>query len=257
MPPVKTQQNTPMQGMSPVKTPLETLTDSLDVMSEVQMQTTQAVRELEPVMEAMVLAYRQSAQQIQDSVDNIRSTISNLNLEGGESIINSLGQVSDTIRMLSGKKSLFEVPQPQVILDHQETVSELKRIVRSINAIDIPEVNIDLARIERSLKAIERVGDLQIPLQDGRVAVKLSKADIDAIKKASEVPWQMLSSSDVVAELQVQNSLVPGVYNSITASYPSATTEVYVYKFNGTTVSTVTVTYTDSTKDNVSSVVRS
>jgi hypothetical protein len=49
-------------------------------------------------------------------------------------------------------------------------------------------------------------------------------------------------------------------YDYVSAAYPNATTEVYTYKSggsSGTTVATLTVIYTDSSKDNLSSVERS
>lgn len=49
------------------------------------------------------------------------------------------------------------------------------------------------------------------------------------------------------------------VFDTITATYPSATTEVYAYRtggVSGTINATVTVTYTDSTKDILLNVVK-
>lgn len=49
-------------------------------------------------------------------------------------------------------------------------------------------------------------------------------------------------------------------YDYIGVTYPTATQEVYVYKTGGsggTTLATLTVDYTDSTKDNISEVVKS
>lgn len=54
----------------------------------------------------------------------------------------------------------------------------------------------------------------------------------------------------------VMNSIVPVAYDSIYPSYPNSTTEIYVYKQGATTVATVTVVYTDSTKNNITSIVR-
>ena len=53
--------------------------------------------------------------------------------------------------------------------------------------------------------------------------------------------------------------LVTEEYDYIGVAYPDSDTEVYTYKkggSGGTTVSTVTVNYTDDTKVNVSSVAR-
>jgi len=52
------------------------------------------------------------------------------------------------------------------------------------------------------------------------------------------------------------NSLVLEAYDYIAITYPSTITEVYTFKtggVGGTTVATVTLTYTDATKNNLSS----
>lgn len=51
----------------------------------------------------------------------------------------------------------------------------------------------------------------------------------------------------------------PSTFDAIVATYPSAISEVYTYKdggTGGTTVMTITVTYTDSTKEFIDTVVR-
>lgn len=45
-------------------------------------------------------------------------------------------------------------------------------------------------------------------------------------------------------------------YDEIDATYPDSTHEVYVSKLSGVTQQTVTITYTDSTKNFISTVVR-
>lgn len=63
---------------------------------------------------------------------------------------------------------------------------------------------------------------------------------------------RQLPSTDV----SVISSLVPEQYDTITATYPSGTQEVYTYSFNGATVATLTVVYSDSTKVALTSVTR-
>ena len=46
-------------------------------------------------------------------------------------------------------------------------------------------------------------------------------------------------------------------FDTITATYPSNTVEVYTYTLSGATVRTMTVTYTDATKEVLSTVVKS
>jgi hypothetical protein len=54
-----------------------------------------------------------------------------------------------------------------------------------------------------------------------------------------------------------QNSLVPESFDSFFVAYPSAFTEIYTYKLDSVTVATVTITYTDATKADILSVVKS
>lgn len=57
---------------------------------------------------------------------------------------------------------------------------------------------------------------------------------------------------------KIAGNFIPGfTYDYVAVAYPSSTTETYTYKSggaSGTTLATITVTYTDSTKENVSSV---
>jgi len=50
--------------------------------------------------------------------------------------------------------------------------------------------------------------------------------------------------------------LVSEKYDAIYVINPTTTTEIYTYKLTGTTVATVTVIYTDATKDVLDAVVR-
>ena len=55
-------------------------------------------------------------------------------------------------------------------------------------------------------------------------------------------------------------SLVPNAYDAIVATYPTDSSEVYTYKtggVSGDTVATITVVYVDSSKEVLTSVVRS
>lgn len=52
------------------------------------------------------------------------------------------------------------------------------------------------------------------------------------------------------------NSLVPYKYDTINATYPTTTEEIYTYKYLGSTVAVVTVDYVDATKERLVSIVR-
>lgn len=53
------------------------------------------------------------------------------------------------------------------------------------------------------------------------------------------------------------SGFVPSGYDSVFATYPSSVVEVYEFKNGATTLGFVTVTYSDSTKQNLLSAVRS
>lgn len=46
-----------------------------------------------------------------------------------------------------------------------------------------------------------------------------------------------------------------GLYDEISASYPTQQTEIYTYKLNSNIIGTITVTYQDSSKELLTSVV--
>jgi hypothetical protein len=57
--------------------------------------------------------------------------------------------------------------------------------------------------------------------------------------------------------MQIQrNTLVPYEFDAIYPSTPDEITEQYIYKKNGATVATVTITYSDSSKTSLVSIVR-
>lgn len=64
---------------------------------------------------------------------------------------------------------------------------------------------------------------------------------------------------DAIRVKPIAGSLVTELFDAITVTYPSSTVEVYAYRtggVSGSIVATVTVTYTTSTKDVLTSVVR-
>jgi hypothetical protein len=68
-------------------------------------------------------------------------------------------------------------------------------------------------------------------------------------------------SSNTPLPVSTAGSFIPPVLaDSIVASYPDSITEIYQYKqggVSGTVLMTITVTYTDSTKANINTVVKS
>jgi hypothetical protein len=66
--------------------------------------------------------------------------------------------------------------------------------------------------------------------------------------------------ADSAFQMKQVNSLINFSYDYVAVTYPEVDEEVYTFKTGGsggTTVGTITVVYTDSTKESISSVARS
>jgi len=79
----------------------------------------------------------------------------------------------------------------------------------------------------------------------------------DSIKVGNGSGTYLAINADGSTNTNSLNSLVTVAYDSIYQNNTSGTIEVYTYKKNGSTVATVTVTYTDVSKNTLVSVVRS
>ena len=77
----------------------------------------------------------------------------------------------------------------------------------------------------------------------------------DQDKKHNQVTGERLSASKYALHVIAETSGI--VYDTITATYPTTSSEVYTYTLAAVTVRVVTVTYTDATKEVLSSIVRS
>ncbi len=65
------------------------------------------------------------------------------------------------------------------------------------------------------------------------------------------------SNGDSVVRTGNNSGMMPGVkYNEIEASYPNTSTEVFTYKLDSISVAVITITYTDNTKENIHTVIR-
>ena len=66
-------------------------------------------------------------------------------------------------------------------------------------------------------------------------------------------------NEDVISSIKAIGGLVSDAYDYIGATYPTTSSEVYTYKTGGsggTTVATITVVYSDSTKEALTSVTK-
>ena len=80
---------------------------------------------------------------------------------------------------------------------------------------------------------------------------------IEVLKKAGEEVTAG-DKSDYYIKTKGVGALVDGVdYDTVTATYPTTSSEVYTYTLSAATIRVVTVTYTDTTKEVLTSVVYS
>lgn len=135
--------------------------------------------------------------------------------------------------------------------------------------VDAPKL--DLSGVEKAMReipkaleaAIKKMPQTEIPETD--LSPLVSKFD-DMLAKLSEIDTGVRMKPQSPSTLKVTNpdgspigsSLTPGTdFDYIDCQQTSATVETYVYKqggVSGTTVQTITVTYTDSTKNDLDKV---
>jgi len=56
--------------------------------------------------------------------------------------------------------------------------------------------------------------------------------------------------------INIYNKFIHEKFNDVSVSYPNSTTEIYTFKLDNVTVAIVTVIYTNDTKKDLSSVVK-
>jgi hypothetical protein len=103
------------------------------------------------------------------------------------------------------------------------------------------------------------------PTNKLEVEANLETGDIEIgaveIKNATDDTRAIVTTTNQLKVFDdVSNSLIPSVFDYIGVTYPTTTSEVYVYKTGGsggTTVSTITLVYTDTTKGFISSLTKS
>jgi len=96
-------------------------------------------------------------------------------------------------------------------------------------------------------------GNMQPSIDSSEHISPLTTGDNIEAKKTANYSW------DGSSWQRTFSGLVPSAFDYIAISYPSDTTEVYLFKIggaSGTTVATLTLGYVDNTKEELSSVAR-
>lgn len=111
-----------------------------------------------------------------------------------------------------------------------------------------------MAKQTSQLKKVTQIGDTTSPAtsakQDEQTAI-LTDIETNTNGISTEA-----KQDDIISELQSLTGFEIPAFDTIEATYPTDTTEVYTYKSSGDTVATITVTYTDDTKEVLSSVAK-
>lgn len=190
-----------------------------------------------------------------------------------------------SLETLRGK----EAPKPK---DHAKPVVDRldkleKAIVKAlpkdkpqevkVNApkVDISPPDVDLKGVEKLLKthipkafekAISKIPEVQVPAVDfsevievlHEMSIKLSEIDT-ATRMKPIAPSRVQVTNPDGSNIVDAGKLVTEKYDYVDVQQTSATVETYVYKeggAGGTTVATVTMTYTDATKDEIDTMVK-
>jgi len=87
------------------------------------------------------------------------------------------------------------------------------------------------------------------PLQDQQ-----RKSFVESTTRPASTAQEVYVGNDT--PISVSGSSPFGFYDSITATYPTTSSEVYTYALDAVNIGTITVTYTNSSKSTLSSVVK-
>lgn len=144
-----------------------------------------------------------------------------------------------------------DVPAP----DLEPLQQGFKDVVTAVKKIVIPEYRTDNTGVEVLLTKANKLLDkiLKKPISSGGGGGGSSWVATNS----AGIPMPLTLDPNGNASFVEKNKLVTVQYDGIYATYPTAPVEVYTYKAGSTTVATVTVTYTDSTKTVLTSVVKS
>ncbi|HEX8266970.1 MAG TPA: hypothetical protein VF596_16330 [Pyrinomonadaceae bacterium] len=194
------------QTSSPLER-LETTTEAL-VLSQHQTskQTIETLKNLEPVMEALIVSYTEGAKQIAESIASIEEYLGKIEpVAVNDKMLPLLKKLDATFN----RRNIFTVPEPKIIVDSRETVKAIRDLIETVDLKPM-EVNLenDFTQLENALRRIEKLVKIEIPLDDGRIAVKLSDADLKKIGQSLSFPISVGTASEETL-LAIKSQLTP------------------------------------------------
>lgn len=193
-----------------------------------------------------------------------------------EAIIRSIDGLNKELVKLNNRKEPTNDDVVRAAKKIEEAVSKLKldpKIDVKPPQVKVEPARVDLSGVAKSVANLEKaIKAIKLPTTDMTEVINASNATATAIKNLHfPVPNYVLPYRDVsgkATQVQLesdgsipvtpQGSLIAGTdYDYIDVQQTSATVETFVYKTGGsggTTVRTIVVTYTDSTKNDLDKV---
>jgi hypothetical protein len=124
----------------------------------------------------------------------------------------------------------------------ETTLSDVKDLLDAVDTT-LSDMAVDLDAIETGIP-----NTLGQKARSGSLAVTVSNED--------QATLDSINTAVTAMNLRMSGSLVPVNFNTIIPNLSGATEDVYLYYLSGDLVATLTITYTDSSKSVISSIVR-
>lgn len=197
-------------------------------------------------------------EQVKTAIDNLYEFMNEKEDYDYEKLHNQLKLLNDTLDL----KPQLEELQKSVKDSKVETVTvkEFGELLKAVKENKPLPVEIDLTRLEKAIIEVQqRIQDASVPDSQGAEDFKPFRRVVKLGNKLvfDDQPTPSKGGGGGRGSL---GQLINFDYDYISVAYPNATTEVYTYKTGGSSGSlagTLTVVYTDDTKENISSVTRS
>src|SRR5574343_392586 len=210
-----------------------------------------------------VSEYYEEISELSESLESLKAVLEGKELGVNismEEVANNLSKVESAVKNTEQAMKNIKIPThknfPNKFSLNETQINELLLAVQSIPPFPVDDL----------VKAIDAVGKKieLIKIEKPEFNTKLIELKLDSVVKAIKsinisvsgggggIPSQLISGNSLNVNLETLPGFQIPNYDYIEVTYPVNTTEVYTYKTGGsggTTVATITVVYTTSTKD--------
>lgn len=236
---------------------------SVKIENQVDIQRVEVVNHKEDKEDVIVSNLDYIKEPLEKSLANIASILEKQIEEKKES---KGEEYEESVKLLESINKIYtELSSSDIASEIIPKLEEIKK------GIEEKSFSIDLSKIESGFESlfllvdllgeVKRFDRLKVELPDKQIE-KMAKSI--TIASSSNTSHTRNSAGAIInpateETLSAVAGLVTNSYDYISVAYPGVETEVYTYKdggAGGTTVATVTVVYTDSTKQNLSTVMK-